>query len=156
MAGISSTPPMGRLSAYERRWVLLMGLGLLAAIAIGMLLRPYDDDGQPLAMETHRQLGLPQCHFVALTGKPCPACGMTTSVSLLYHGDLRHSVGANWVGTILAMSWLALVPWSILVAWRGRYWGIRSLERASYWYVGFFLAALLMRWGVVMWQYRNL
>ena len=50
-------------------------------------------------MATHTQLGMPPCNFVVMTGKPCPACGMTTSFALLVRGDVGASLRANWAGT---------------------------------------------------------
>ena len=56
-------------------------------------------------MATHTQLGMPPCNFVVMTGKPCPACGMTTSFALLVRGDVRASLRANWAGTLIAVLW---------------------------------------------------
>ncbi len=41
---------------------------------------------------THRQLGLPPCTFLAVTGWPCPLCGGTTTFSLLAHGRILEGV----------------------------------------------------------------
>jgi hypothetical protein len=135
-------------------WVRLMLLGvaagLLLAFAIALWLNPYDADGRPLRLETHRQLGLPPCKFYEMFGQPCPACGLTTSFSLLMHGDISGSLRANAVGTLLAVFCLGLIPWSLLVAVRGRYLWVRSLERASLWVVGILFALLLIRWGIVL------
>jgi hypothetical protein len=123
---------------------------LTAIFITAWKLNPYDDSGQALKMETHTQLGLPPCRFVTLFGKPCPSCGMTTSFSLLMHGDIGGSLQANWVGTLLAISWLALIPWSVLVSFRGKYLWIRSLEKASYIAVLIFTLLMLVRWGIVL------
>ena len=45
---------------------------------------------------------------------------MTTSFSLLLHGDVWNSLKANFAGTILATLGMLYVPWSILSAWRRR------------------------------------
>ncbi|HHO49646.1 MAG TPA: DUF2752 domain-containing protein [Deltaproteobacteria bacterium] len=34
---------------------------------------------------THTQLGLGNCSFLSLTGRPCPMCGATTSFALMAH-----------------------------------------------------------------------
>jgi len=39
----------------------------------------------PSGVGTHMQLGLPPCGFLVLTGKPCPACGLTTAFAQLAH-----------------------------------------------------------------------
>jgi len=131
---------------------MLLGLaaGLVAVFVIAMRLQPYDEGGRPLTMQTHEQLGLPPCRFYELFGKPCPSCGLTTSFSLLMHGDLTSSLRANAVGTLMAVFLMGLIPWSVLVALRGRYLWVRSLESASLWVVGIFMVLLLIRWGIIL------
>jgi len=140
-------------AVVARTWVrallLLLAAGLVLVFAIARWLNPYDEDGRPLRLEAHRQLGLPPCKFYETFHKPCPSCGLTTSFSLLMHGDLSASLRANAVGTLLAAFCLALIPWSLFVALRGRYLWVRSLERASLWVVGVFMALLLVRWAIV-------
>ena len=153
MASITEaqTPPPVRRRV--RMGLLAVAAGLIAIFVIGWQLRPYDDGGRALRMETHTQLGLPPCRFVTLFGKPCPSCGLTTSVSLLMHGDIGGSVQANWVGTLLAGCWLAMIPWSVWGAVRGRYLGIRSLESSTYVLVFIFTVLLMLRWGGVLLQH---
>src|SRR5262249_6563994 len=100
----------------------LLGIGgtLAAIFAVAFYLEPYNPDGTPKSMATHTQIGLPPCNFVTLTGKPCPACGMTTSFALLVRGDVRASAKANWVGTTLAATWAALLVWCLASAAVGR------------------------------------
>src|SRR5262245_12806460 len=88
-------PVLGR---RVRLAVVGIAAGLVLLFAVAAWLDPYGPDGQPLAMGTHKQLGLPECNFVRLTGLPCPSCGMTTSFALLMHGDLAASLQANPVG----------------------------------------------------------
>lgn len=98
---------------YVRCALLTIGGLLLGVFGVAVYLNPYDADGQPRRMATHTQLGLPACNFVVASGKPCPSCGMTTSFSLLAHGDVRGSLNANWAGTVLAVSWTGLMVWSV-------------------------------------------
>jgi hypothetical protein len=130
--------------------LIAIPLGLIAVFGTATWLNPYDSAGQPLRMETHRQLGLPPCTFYTLTGLPCPSCGMTTSFSLLMHGDVVNSLRANAVGTMVALIWLTMIPWSLLSAVRGRLIFIRSPERALLWAVIAFMVLLLLRWLVVL------
>ena len=139
-----------RASWFARGLLVLIAAGLVAVFAVAAWLRPYDADGQPLRMETHRQLGLPPCEFVYRWGKPCPSCGLTTSFALLVHGDVTNSLRANAVGTLMALFCLALVPWSAYVALRGRYLWVGSLEGPSLVVVGVFMVLLLVRWGIVL------
>src|SRR5262249_56136867 len=129
----SDTPPLEVIPVL-RWWVrgslLVVAAALIAVFAVAVWLRPYDADGQPLRMETHRQLGLPSCQFYFLTGIPCPSCGMSTSFALLLHGDIGNSLRANAVGTLLAGLCLLLIPWCLASAYWKRPFFIRSLEKA--------------------------
>ncbi len=136
------------------RWVrvilLLAAGGLVTVFVIACNLHPYDADGRPQTMASHTQLGMPPCEFYVIFRKPCPSCGLTTSFSLLLHGDILASLRANAVGTLMALFWLALIPWCLFVSLRGRYLWIRALEPALLWAVGIFTVLLLIRWGIVL------
>lgn len=69
---------------------------------------------------THRQLGLPPCTFVELFQKPCPSCGMTTAWSHVVRGQLWSACWCNLGGTMLAITAVAAVPWSLVTVVRGR------------------------------------
>src|SRR5262249_12530118 len=101
-------------------------------------------------MGIHTQAGLPPCIFQLVTGVPCPSCGLTTSFALLVRGDVRNSVRANGVGTVLALFWLALIPWSLASAIARKYFVIMSAERALLIAVALFVALLLGRWAIVL------
>src|SRR5205823_3267323 len=94
---LDALPAMG---LWVRGTLVGLALGLSAVFAVAVWLKPYDDDGRPLRMEAHRQLGLPPCTFYSLTGIPCPSCGMTTSFALLVRGDVVNSARANAAGTV--------------------------------------------------------
>ncbi len=138
----------------QRGWVRgsLMGLALAlsAVFAVAVWLNPYNADGSPRSLATHEQLGLPPCNFYRVTGLPCPACGMTTSFALLMHGDLRNSLRANAVGTLLAGFCLLLIPWCLASAVCQRTLFIRSMERALILVALLFLSMMLMRWVIVI------
>ena len=146
------------LRVWVRGSLLVLAAGLLAVFAIAIWLRPYDADGRPFSMETHRQLGLPPCQFYFVTGRPCPSCGMTTSFALLMHGDLKNSLRANAVGTLLACFCLLLIPWCVASVIRKRLFFVRSLERAVTWFAVVFLSLMLIRWLIVLailWSNRS-
>jgi hypothetical protein len=75
---------------------------------------------------------------------------MTTSFALLVRGDLLNSMRANWVGTGLAVFCLVFIPWSVLSTLRGRYVGVRSVEKTLAFLVGAFTVLMLGRWVVVI------
>jgi hypothetical protein len=132
--------------------LVLTAVGWLVVFAIAGWLNPYEPepDGSTRRSGTHRQLGLPPCNFKYLTGKPCPACGMTTSFAWLAHGEFVNSLRANYAGTALALFGVLLVPWCLAGAWRGRYLFIRSGERALMVVMFAWLAVMLVRWAFVV------
>jgi hypothetical protein len=58
---------------------------------------------------------VPPCPLRAVTGIPCPLCGMTRGVTALVHGDIGRAVFLN-PGSLLVVA-LALV---LLVQWKTR------------------------------------
>src|SRR5262249_35779065 len=118
------------LGVWVKGALVVIAAGLVAVFVIAWRLNPYREDGTPLRQETPRQLWMPPCPFHAVTGVPCPSCGMTTSFSLLIHGDVLNSLRANAVGTLLALFCLGVIPWAVLSVARGRSLFVRSLDRA--------------------------
>jgi len=53
---------------------------------------------------THQQIGLPACGSVVAFGRPCPACGLTTSWTSFLHGELAYSFATNWFGPLLYLA----------------------------------------------------
>jgi hypothetical protein len=104
-----------RLGAIARA-----GLLLLAALPIGLFATAGRLTPDPRGFGTHEQLGLSPCAILRLTGRPCPTCGMTTSLAWLARGRLSRSWRANPVGPMAASACLALVPWLLTVAATGR------------------------------------
>jgi len=139
-----------RVRNWVRGILLLFALGLIVVFVLAWRIDPYDADGRPMTMGAHQRLGMPPCEFYVIFNKPCPSCGLTTSFSLLMHGDVVASLRANPVGTLMALFAIGLIPWSMWIGLRGRYLWVRSIERASLWAAGVFLILLLIRWGIVL------
>lgn len=138
------------LGWWVRGALLVVAAGLLTVFGIALYLNPYEGDGEARRMETHRQLGLPPCTFYAITGLPCPSCGMTTSFALLVRGDVWNSLKANAVGTLLAAFCLLLVPWCLASVALQRPLFVVSIERTLSKLVVVFLALMLFRWALVL------
>jgi hypothetical protein len=83
--------------------VILLGLFTLA------LVLPFFLNPDPQWTGTHRQLFLPPCPFLQITGIPCPLCGATTSFTYLTRGDLAAAFGANPLAPIYYLILLAAV-----------------------------------------------
>ena len=138
------------LRAWVRGSLIGLALALSGVFAVAVWLNPYNADGSPRSMATHRQMGLPPCTFYDTTGLPCPSCGMTTSFALLMHGDALNSLRANAVGTLLAVFCLLLIPWCLTSAVWQRTLFVRSMERTLTIVVLGFLGLMLLRWGIVL------
>ena len=138
------------LRPWVRGTLVGLALALCGVFAVAIWLKPYNDDGSPRSMATHRQMGLPPCTFYATSGMPCPSCGMTTSFSLLMRGDVINSLRANAVGTLLAVFCLMLIPWSLASAVCQQTLFIRSVERTLTLVVLGFLSLMLLRWAIVL------
>lgn len=111
-------PPLPEVQEAWRERRLATGFALagLAVFLIAAVLDPYDVDGRPRSRGTHRQLGLPACTLDALTGAGCPSCGMTTTFSLLMHGDPLAAWRTNWAGCVVAgIAFLGTI-WFVAVA----------------------------------------
>lgn len=53
-------------------------------------------------------IGVP-CPFLAITGRPCPLCGMTRAVTAAVRGDVVASLRFNVFGVLLIAGAIALV-----------------------------------------------
>lgn len=122
--GLPAMTSQGRLGLLARAALLVLALALVAVLATAAALRP-----DPAGFGTHRQLGLPPCGFLAMTGRPCPSCGMTTAFAWAVRGRFDLAWQANPVGSVLAPSAAALVPWLAVCGVSGRpRWGARSID----------------------------
>ncbi len=138
------------MSEWVRGTLVGLAIGLVAVFGVALWLDPYDANGTPKRMATHRQLGMPPCTFLMYTGLPCPSCGMTTSFALLVRGDVRNSLRANPVGTLLAGFLLLIIPWTVGSVWHGRTLFVRSLEKSATIVILVFLGLAILRWLLVV------
>lgn len=103
----------------------------------------------PRGFGTHRQLGMPPCTFLALTGVNCPHCGLTTSFSWFVRGQFYNSIRANPAGLMLASASVVILIWSIFVSIRGAF--VITHEPGRDILIGFGIWVLL---SVVIWFLR--
>ncbi len=94
---------MAATSTSERFLATTLLLLCVAAIATALWLRP-DSRGYG----THSQLHLLPCAFKTITALPCPACGLTTSMTHMAHADVVGAFNAHPFG-IIAFSMIVLV-----------------------------------------------
>ena len=92
------------------------------------------------------------CLLLAVTGWPCPGCGVTTSLVALASGDLARAARSNPAGLAVAAGLLAQAVVAARGLWRGpggacgRVW----LERQD----RLLLAALAAAWMARLWGAR--
>ena len=86
-------------TARRQAWITLLGLS--AMFATSLLWRPSDN-------------GIILCPFRALTGYPCPGCGMTRAFSALAHGEPLQAVIYNPLSPVLFVA--ALLVWASAAA----------------------------------------
>lgn len=112
------------LSGRSRFLAATVGGGLLALLVVASQLQP-----DPRGLGTHQQLGLPPCTFSMLFGQRCPACGMTTSWSLVTHGRVSEALNNHISGTVLAGLALTGGLTAVVAAARGKWFAWRPTER---------------------------
>ena len=103
------------VSGWARWSYALLLLGVLVMVGVGLYLTP-----DPAGHGTHQQLGLPPCTIYYLTGRPCPSCGLTTSVSAILHGQFGLAWRANPMGFVIVAGALAVAINSLLALFWGR------------------------------------
>jgi hypothetical protein len=103
------------VSGWARWSHALLLLGVLVMVGVGLYLTP-----DPAGHGTHQQLGLPPCTIYYLTGRPCPSCGLTTSVSAILHGQFGLAWRANPMGYVIVAGALAVAVNSLLALLWGR------------------------------------
>ncbi|MCX7924968.1 MAG: DUF2752 domain-containing protein [Fimbriimonadales bacterium] len=84
------------VSGWARWSQAFLLLGVVVMFGVGAYLTP-----NPVGHGTHQQLGLPPCTIYFLTGRPCPSCGLTTSVSAIVHGQFALAWKANPMGFVI-------------------------------------------------------
>lgn len=123
-------------------WALL-ALGSFAVLLTARLLTP-----DPHGVGTHMQLGLPPCGFLKLSGKPCPACGLTTAFAGLADGALVASLRANPMGLPLFVLTVVMLGLALRGLVRGAALTTLVQGRAPFWIVVAVCAGLLAVWVV--------
>jgi hypothetical protein len=79
------------------------GAAFLAAGCIAVLVAAASIKPSTSGMGTHTQLGLPQCGWVLMFGRPCMTCGMTTAFAHMVRLEVWSSIRAQPLGALLAM-----------------------------------------------------
>jgi Protein of unknown function (DUF2752) len=94
----------------------------------GLLVLARRLEPDPRGFGTHTQLGLRPCVFLAVTGRLCPTCGMTTSFAWLTRGRIDRSWKANPAGCLYALLTVPFMAWLGLSAAADEPVGFQSLS----------------------------
>ena len=135
-AGAQPVPPWGGTSArpvshplgpvvvkvrlenpvWGRLYAAGLALAAVAILVVAARLAPGDR-----RLGTHRQLGLPPCGFVTMTGFPCPTCGMTTAHAFMVHGRILDALRSHVAGSMMAVGMVGVLVIALCCAVTGRY-----------------------------------
>jgi hypothetical protein len=84
------------------------------------------------------------CAMRAITGLPCPGCGITASLAALLRGDVRRAIEANVAGPFVAAFFLAQIGLLLTAFYRAapEESVLRAVRLGNQW----LLAVLLVGW----------
>jgi len=102
---VSPVAAWGRLSDAARDRILAIVLGAPAWLVLGIAAWL---DADPAGHGTHKQLGLGTCTILAMTGWPCPMCGMTTTFTHMAHLSPLDAVVTQPFGVVLFLGTVAV------------------------------------------------
>lgn len=96
----------------------LTAAACLAVLCVAAWLTPAaEGHGTHTQLVLRSGVGLQRCTWVALTGRPCPTCGMTTAFAHAAEGDFFASFAAQPMGAVLALA-------TSLAFWAGLHTGV--------------------------------
>ena len=119
--GVSASPPPLRLAARAGApplGAIFGGIGLLAAAAVWLLRL----DRIPLTF----------CVFKGLTGLPCPTCGSTRALGLLFARDFAGALRMNPFTTVVASVVAAWAVADLILLPRRRALGLEVSSRLGF------------------------
>lgn len=125
-----------------RAWAIITGVLAAGLLVVAATLAP-----DPAGLGTHRQLGLPPCSMVVMSGYPCPTCGMTTAFAHTARGQLLSALRVQPAGALLAM---LVAAWAVgcgCAAVTGRTVRLNWLRIRPIWTTLLLLGVLLAGWG---------
>jgi hypothetical protein len=129
-------------------WCILAvaGAALAGFMVFGLLVPPAE-----AGYGTHEKLGLPPCTLMAVTGVPCPGCGVTTSVAMASRGRFVDAFRNQPFGLLVAALGVISIPWAVWGHATGRDLWRDFLRLATKPVVLSFVAALLAAWVYKLW-----
>jgi hypothetical protein len=92
------------------------------------------------------------CWFRALTGLPCPGCGLTRAFCAISHGEFAAAWKFNPFGFLFYLLAVLLVPWPFI---RRRWPRIGRIERHKLVGVWMPIALVVILWAFAIWRMRQ-
>ncbi len=127
--------------ARARVWSGLILTGCVGVLSVAAWVSP-----DPSGLGSHRQLGLPACAAVMLTGYPCPTCGMTTAFAHTVRGQFVSAFSAQPAGLLLAIGTMAAGILSVFVLLSGYVPSVNWYRVSPAWVVLIVAAVILLGW----------
>lgn len=122
-------------------------VAVLIAALVGMWgLREFTTP-DPRGHSTHEQFGLPACMLLKFTGVPCPACGLTTALSCVAHGEFLTALKVQPFGVLLALGLGVCSVFALSETLRGRDAWLGFCRRWRPWMSWCAAALMLAAWG---------
>lgn len=130
----------GRSLAWRRR---IVG-ACVAAPFLAMIVTAYSVAPRSRGYGTAGDWGVPDCSYLARSGYPCPACGLTTSVSAMARGRIGFAFRAHPFGVFL-------FPAAVILAGMGGFQAISGDNvlgrlRLRWWHLAVVFGLLMAGW----------
>lgn len=118
-------------------WLYLIGLAIFWSLA--RMFQPYVGGARL------RGVWLPPCPLKALSGIPCPFCGLTTGSAWIARGEWREALNCNILSPVLVVLSAALAVYTLSIrifAGRRVDWEMDGRARRRLWLAGGSLTAI--------------
>ncbi len=109
-----------RMRAENKALIIPLAHALVAVGLVVILLLAFWLEPDPRGLGTHQQLLLFPCNFYALTGFPCPFCGITTAFAHMARGEVRDAFLAQPIGALGFAACVMFLPLAIAAAISGK------------------------------------
>lgn len=140
--GVRAAAAARGATGAERFGAGIAAAGCLSVLVVAAVLEPSAE-----GVGTHTQIpAMKPCHWLAMTGHPCPTCGMTTAFAHAAEGNYAQAFGVQPLGAALAIAGAAafwISAHTAVTASRFAGAASRALGARSGWVL---LAALILAW----------
>lgn len=105
--------PSSQLAVVRRRRIAggWWATGAAACLVVARMLTP-----SPTGYGTHLQVIPIPCLWRAVTGLPCPSCGLTTALAWMARGEIARAWHSNPCGPFVYLAAWVFLAWGLLAA----------------------------------------